>query len=71
MTQRDKYLLRAAEPIAKVQDEIDCARKVEIENIARAYLRVVEQAERNAHTDIVYETQPKRLQPDPRANNGR
>ena len=61
MTQRDKYLLRAAEPIAKVQDEIDCARKVEIENSARAYLRLVEQAERNAHTDIVYETRPKKI----------
>jgi hypothetical protein len=40
--------------------ESDTARKVEFENMARAYLRLAEQAKRNSLTDIVYETPPKK-----------
>jgi hypothetical protein len=60
MTQREEYLLRAAELSARAQAESDAARKVEFENMARAYLRLAEQAERNSLTDIVYETPPKK-----------
>lgn len=60
MTQREEYLLRAAELSARAQAESDAARKVEFENMARAYLRLVEQAERNRLTDIVYETPLKK-----------
>ena len=55
MTPRDVYLTRAAEIIAKVDGEADPALKAEFENLARAYLRLAEQAERNDRADIPYE----------------
>jgi len=60
MTGQEEYLLRAAALSAKAQAETDHARKVEIENLARAYLRLAEQAERNSRTDIVYGTPAKK-----------
>ena len=33
----------------------DSAIKADFENMARAYLRLADQAERNAHNDVVYE----------------
>lgn len=60
MIQRQKYLLRAAELYATAQIETDQARKSELENLARAYLRLAEQSERNSHADVVYETPPKK-----------
>ena len=60
MTRRQEYLLRAAELSAKAQAENDHARKFEFQNLARAFLRLAEQAERNSYTDIVYETPPKK-----------
>jgi hypothetical protein len=60
MTGRQEYLLRAAELSAKAQAENDHARKFEFQNLARAFLRLAEQAERNSYTDIVYETPPKK-----------
>jgi hypothetical protein len=65
MTPRKEYLLRAAELSAKAQAENDHARKVEFQNLARAFLRLAEQAERNKHTDIVYKTPPKRIATKP------
>jgi hypothetical protein len=59
MTPRDVYLVRAAELIAKVDGETDPELKAEFDNLARAYLRLAEQAERNDQTDIVYETPNK------------
>jgi hypothetical protein len=56
MTARDEYLLRAAELSALAQAGTDRADKVEFENLARAYLRLAEQAERNSQADIVSET---------------
>ena len=60
MGPRDEYLLRAAELSAKAQIETDPADKLEFENLARAYLRLAKQAERNSQTDIVYETPPEK-----------
>jgi hypothetical protein len=60
MIPRQGYLLRAAELSAKAQAENVHARKVEFQNLARAFLRLAEQAERNSHTDTVYETPPKK-----------
>jgi len=60
MAQREEYLLKAAELSARAQTENDAARKAEFENMARAYLRLAEQAKRNSLTDIVYETPPKK-----------
>jgi len=41
------------------QIETDPADKLEFENLARAYLRLARQAERNSQIDIVYETPPE------------
>lgn len=60
MTYRQKYLLRASELSAKAQAESDHTCKIEFQNLARAFLHLAEQAERNTHTDIVYETLPKK-----------
>jgi hypothetical protein len=59
MTARDVYLMRAAELISKIDGELDPALKTEFENLARAYLRLADQAELNNQTDIVYETPNK------------
>ena len=56
MSARNEYLLRAAELSAIAQIETDPADKLEFENLARAYLRLARQAERNSQIDIVYET---------------
>ena len=56
MVPRDAYLLRAAEFSAMAQTEMDSTSKLEFESLARAYLRLAKQAERNSQTDIVYET---------------
>jgi hypothetical protein len=58
MTARDEYLLKAAELSAMAQAETDRADKVEFENLARAYLRLAEQAERNSQ--VVSETPLKK-----------
>ena len=58
MIARQGYLLRAAELSAKAQAEHDHARKIEFQNLAR--MRPAEQAERNSHTDFIYETPPKK-----------
>jgi len=60
MITRQQYPLRAAQLSAKAQAENDHARKVEFQSLARALLRLAEQSERNSHTDIVYETTPKK-----------
>jgi hypothetical protein len=59
MILRDVYLMKAAELISKVDGELDPALKTEFENLARAYLRLAEQADLNNQTDIVYETPDK------------
>ena len=53
MAGRDEYLLRAAELNAMGQVEKDPADKLEFENLARAYLRLAKQAERNSQIEIV------------------
>ena len=52
MTPRHQYLLRAAEFSAMAQVEPDRSDKVEFENLARAYLRLAEQAERNSRAGV-------------------
>ena len=59
MTPRHEYLLRAAELSAMAQVETHHADKAEFENLARAYLRLAEQARRNSQMNIVCEASPK------------
>jgi len=60
MTARQEYLLKAAELIAMAQVEADRADKLEFENLARSYLRLAKQAERNAKADLACKTSLKK-----------
>jgi hypothetical protein len=64
MTAGDDYRGKAVEFRAKAQVESDFQRKAELEHLARAYLRLAEQAERNSHLDISYETPPNKKDED-------
>ena len=55
----DQYRARAAELMAKAQGEFAPAIRREYENLGLAYLRLAEQADRNAFTDVVYEHAPE------------
>ena len=61
MTSGDDYLFRAAEFFAKAESETDLEIRAGFENLARAYLRLAEQAIRNAQTDVSYEPPPPKL----------
>jgi hypothetical protein len=65
MAAGDEYRGKAVEFRAKAQVENDLKKKVEFENLARAYMRLAEQAERNSHLDITYET-PATKDDDPK-----
>ena len=56
MTPAEQYRARAAAMTAKAKVEPSSVLRAEFENLSRAYLRLAEQAERNALTDLVYET---------------
>jgi hypothetical protein len=53
--------LKAAEFFAKAESETDPEMRAGFENLARAYLRLAEQALRNAQTDVIYEPAPPKL----------
>jgi hypothetical protein len=56
MATGDTYRVKAAELRARAQREPNPAVQSELEALAQSYLRLVDQAERNSHSDIVYET---------------
>ncbi len=56
MDRIDAYRVKAAELFALANDNRYAALKHEFEQLARAYLHLIEQAE---HFDIAYETPPK------------
>jgi len=58
MIQREIYLMNAASLFAKAEAEKDSAIKADFENMARACLRLANQADRNAQNDVVHETPP-------------
>ena len=60
MTAGDDYRGKAIEFRAKAQVESDPKLKAEFEHLARAYLRLAEQAERNSQMDVTYETPAKK-----------
>jgi hypothetical protein len=59
----DEYCKKAAELIARSEQEPDPLQRLDLRKLAQAYLRLAEQAERNAASDIVYET-PRHDQPN-------
>ena len=56
----DEYRLKAAEINATAKFETAPAVRVQLENIALAYLRLADQADKNAACDLIYETPPPR-----------
>jgi hypothetical protein len=54
----DTYRIRASELNAEAHQESDTQRRAELEKLAMAYLRLADQAERNARNNVVYETPP-------------
>jgi hypothetical protein len=56
----DQYRARAVELSARARGETAPAIRHEYESLALAYLRLAEQADRNSHTDLVYEYAPER-----------
>lgn len=51
-----EYRIKAAELIALANNEHYHGLKIQCERLARAYLRLADQAERNNHLDLTYET---------------
>lgn len=58
MTPREVYLMKSADLFARAEVERDPALKADLGNIARAYLRLADQARRNDETKISYEKPP-------------
>jgi hypothetical protein len=51
----DEYRVKAAELSARAASEADPRIQVDLENLARSYLRLALQAEQNSHLDLTYE----------------
>jgi hypothetical protein len=58
MPSADEYRVKAADLNALAKDEPNQITRVNFLHLALAYLRLAEQADKNAATDIVYETPP-------------
>jgi hypothetical protein len=56
----DSYRIKASDLKAEARQESNVVRRVELETLAMAYLRLADQAERNSLNNIVYETPPRR-----------
>jgi len=52
MGSANEYRIKAAELIARATRENDRALRADYENLARSYLRLAEQAERNKKIDV-------------------
>ncbi len=73
MSSGDEYRSKAAELNARTHREMNARIRIELENLALSYLRLAEQADRNARTDMVVEAdshrvvvqQQQQLQPKP------
>jgi len=59
MMMREEYLTRAAEFFARAR--CDSSQRVEFENLARYYLRLAMEADRNSHFDGASEQRPRKL----------
>ena len=61
MISGDNYLSKALEFFRLADDEKDPSKRRDFENLARAYMRLYEQAKRNQRTDVIYEPPPPKL----------
>ena len=55
MTAAEQYRALAAQLRARAQNEDSAQLRAEWEHLARCYVRLAEQADRNGHTDVTYE----------------
>lgn len=60
MNAGDNYSAKALALLAKAEVEKDPELAAEYENLARSFLLLAEQAKRNTHFDISYETPPSK-----------
>ena len=60
MTAGDSYRAKAAELVGKAAREIDGHNRADLYALAQSYLHLAKQADRNALTDVTYETPPSR-----------
>lgn len=56
MRPQDEYRIKAAVLAAKAKHETSTELRLELESLARGYLLLAEQAERNSQFDVSYET---------------
>ena len=66
MAAGDAYRAKAAELVGKATRETDDHNRANLYALAQSYLRLAEQADRNALTDVTYETptpRPETQQP--------
>jgi hypothetical protein len=54
----DQYRIRAAELRAKAHEERNPRLAAEYEHLAKSYIRLAEQADRNQKLDVTYEPSP-------------
>jgi hypothetical protein len=62
MTRADEYRVKAGDLATFARAERNPFQRAEYERLSAAYLRLAEQAERNSHTDVVYQTPPQQPQ---------
>lgn len=60
LTTGDGYRTKALELLTRADGEIDSQMRAEFENLAAAFLRLAEQAERNAALIIEFELPPEK-----------
>ena len=61
MVPGDKYRAKALELLACAETQSDQQIRAEFENLAAAFLRLAEQAERNSQLDLTYEPPPPKV----------
>jgi hypothetical protein len=61
MVDGDQYRIKAAEFHARARCVSSERLRAQFENLAKAYLRLAEQADRNTELDVTYEPPPPKL----------
>ncbi|MFZ1186593.1 MAG: hypothetical protein WAO14_24975 [Pseudolabrys sp.] len=61
MVPGDKYRAKALELLVRADTEGDLGMRAELGNLAAAYLRLADQAERNSELYLTYEPPPRKI----------
>ncbi|MFL4980860.1 MAG: hypothetical protein ACJ8FU_15455 [Xanthobacteraceae bacterium] len=62
MSSPEFYRRKAAQCILVAEETTDAANRLVLMEMAQAWVRLAEQAEKNLLTDVVYETPPQKAQ---------